>query len=250
MASQHLCLLRFNHTSMKLPAFLSQMEEIAPASLAEEFDSGRIGLVVEGCEDIGVVAAALDATLNVVQSAAAIGADMLVVHHTPIFTPITRITGVTARILRILLENEMNLFVMHTNYDRAEGGINDTLADLFNLSNRSPMSLGIVGDCALSLDEVIRRLGCGVRVHGRIGSHSRIAVVGGSGFSPDLMDEAVALGAEVFISSELKHSIGLSIPLPCIEATHYALESPGMKALSGRMGWTYIDDPPFSCLLV
>lgn len=235
---------------MKLSAFLNQMEEIAPASLAEEFDSDRIGLVVEGSGDINVVAAALDPTLNVVRSAATCGADMLVVHHTPLFTPVTRITGRTARILRILLENEMNLFVMHTNFDRAEGGINDALADLLELSNRSRMTPGIVGDCQLQLDEMIRRLGCGVRVHGTITSHTRVAVVGGSGFSADLMDEAVALGAEVFISSELKHSIGLQIPLPCIEATHYALESPGMKALSDMMGWTYIDDPPTSCLLV
>ncbi|HIJ07262.1 MAG: hypothetical protein XE11_1349 [Methanomicrobiales archaeon 53_19] len=235
---------------MKLSAFIDQMEEIAPGSLAEEFDSDRIGLVVEGTEDIGVVAAALDPTLKVVRSAANLGADMLVVHHTPLFTPVTRIVGTTARILRMLLENEMNLFVMHTNFDHVEGGINDALADLLALSNRSRMSLGIVGDCQLPLDEMIRLLGCGVRIHGTITSHTRIAVVGGSGFSADLMDEAVALGADVFISSELKHSIGRQIPLPCIEATHYALESPGMEALSGRMGWTYCDDPPTSCLLV
>lgn len=235
---------------MKLSAFLGKIEEIAPASLAEEFDLGKIGLIVEGSDEIDVVAVALDPTPKVVQSAAALGADMLVVHHTPLFTPVTRISGQTARILRILLTNEMNLFVMHTNFDRAEHGINDALADLIGLSNRSRMSLGIVGDSHLPLNEVIRRLGCGVRVHGTITSNNRIAVVGGSGFSFDLMEEAVACGAEVFISSELKHSIGRQIPLPCIEATHYALESPGMKALSERMGWTYIEDPPKSCLLV
>ncbi len=235
---------------MKLSAFLSQMERIAPASLAEEFDSERIGLVVEGTEDIDVVVAALDPTLKVVQSAANLGADMLVVHHTPLFTPITRIMGTTARILKILLENDMNLFVMHTNFDHAENGINDALADQLELSDRRRMSLGIVGDCHLGIDELIRLFGCGVRVHGTISTYKRVAVVGGSGFSPELMDEAVRLGAEVFISSEMKHSIGRHIPLPCIEATHYALESPGMKALAGRMGWTYIEDPPESCLLV
>lgn len=235
---------------MKLSAFLNQMEKIAPVSLAEEFDSNRIGLIVEGTEDIGVVAAALDPTLKVVQSAANLGADMLVVHHTPLFTPVTRIIGTTARILKILLENDMNLFVMHTNFDHAENGINDALADQIELTNRRRMSLGIVGDCHLGIDELIKLLGCGVRVHGAITTHNRVAVVGGSGFSPDIMDEAVRCGAEVFISSEMKHSIGRQIPLPCIEATHYALESPGMKALSGRMGWTYIDDPPESCLLV
>jgi dinuclear metal center YbgI/SA1388 family protein len=235
---------------MKIAAFLDMMEEIAPAGLAEEFDLGKIGLVVEGKKEIKMVCAALDPTLNVVLNAASLGADMLVVHHTPLFTPVTRIIGRTARILQVLLEKEINLFVMHTNFDHADGGINDALADLLGLSDRRRMSPGIVGDCPLPLTDLINRLGCGVRVYGKISGFQRVAVVGGSGFQPDLMQEALDLGADLFISSEMKHNISRIAPLPCIEATHYALESVGMKAISTKMGWTYIDDPPESCLLI
>jgi hypothetical protein len=42
----------------------------------------------------------------------------------------------------------------------------------------------------------------------------------------------------------MKHSVARTAPLPCIEATHYALEAPAMKRLATRMGWQYIDDPP------
>jgi hypothetical protein len=42
----------------------------------------------------------------------------------------------------------------------------------------------------------------------------------------------------------MKHSVARTAPLPCIEATHYALEAPAMQRLSMRMGWQYIDDPP------
>lgn len=235
---------------MKISAFLNMMEEIAPFDRAEEFDSDKIGLVVEGTEDIDVICCALDPTIHAITTAGSIGADMLVVHHTPLFTPVTRITGTTARILHILLKNEINLFVMHTNFDHAEGGINDALADMIGLSDRARMTMGIVGDCPLTLNQLILKLGCGVRVYGTIDRLDRVAVVGGSGFSQDLMEQALDLGADAFISSEMKHSTARLAPLPCIEATHYALESPGMKALAMRMGWTYISDPPESCLLV
>ena len=67
-----------------------------PLALAEEFDAGRIGLVVEGRAEIERICCALDATPAVVRQAVASGADMLVVHHTPIWTPLTTLTGPTA----------------------------------------------------------------------------------------------------------------------------------------------------------
>ena len=69
-------------------------------------------------------------------------------------------------------------------------------------------------------------------------------VVAGSGFDLPLMAEAQALGAEAFLSSEMKLSVARAAPLPCIESTHYALESPAMRRLAAQKGWQYIDDPP------
>jgi putative NIF3 family GTP cyclohydrolase 1 type 2 len=59
------------------------------------------------------------------------------------------------------------------------------------------------------------------------------------------MAEAKEKGADVFLSSEMKHSVARMAPLPCIEATHYALEAPAMQRLATRRGWQYFDDPPF-----
>ena len=53
---------------MHMRAFAEEMEALAPRSLAEEFDAGRIGLVVEGRPEIGRVCCALDATLAVVRA--------------------------------------------------------------------------------------------------------------------------------------------------------------------------------------
>ena len=69
---------------MRLRAFAEEMELLAPSALAEDFDTGRIGIIVEGKPDIEKVCCALDATPVVVRQAVAAGADMLVVHHTPL----------------------------------------------------------------------------------------------------------------------------------------------------------------------
>jgi dinuclear metal center YbgI/SA1388 family protein len=230
---------------MEIERFITAMEQVAPPELAEEYDAGRIGLVVEGQNEIGTVCCALDATQRVVDAAVLAGADMLVVHHTPLWSPVTAIRGPTSRLLRTLLAARMNLYVMHTNFDHAPGGVNDILASRLDLLATERMAAGLVGDCTLDAKEIARRLpGGGIRVYGETGTIRRLAVVGGSGFDPDLIREAVALGAEAFLSAELKHSVARASPIPCLEATHYALEAPAMEVLSSRMGWHYISDPP------
>ncbi len=169
---------------------------------------------------------------------------MLVVHHTPLWTPVTVITGRIAGLMRALLSADMNLYVMHTNFDRAQGGVNEALAELLSLKDISPMSIGCIGSCTLSSSEISRRLGGNCRLWGEVKQIHRLALVAGSGFDPALLQEAKILGADTFLSAEMKHSVARTAPLPCIEATHYALEAPAMQRLSTRMGWQYIDDPP------
>ena len=113
---------------MQIDRFIAEMESIAPTEGAEEFDEGRIGLVVAGKTEITTVCAALDATRQVVEEAVRQGADMLVVHHTPIWHPLTQIRGYDAELLKTALGAGLNIFVMHTNFDHARDGINDAPA--------------------------------------------------------------------------------------------------------------------------
>lgn len=232
---------------MHIGAFIEEMERLAPPQLADDFDQERIGLIVEGKPEINKVCCALDSTPAVIAQAAMVSADMLVVHHTPLWTPVTQLKGRTAGIIRAILAEEMNLYVMHTNLDRADNGVNDALARLLSLTNVSSLSLGRIGRCSISLSDISRRLGSGVRVWGEIDNKVNIlAVVAGSGFEPVLLQEAADRGADAFLSAEMKHAVARAAPLPCIEATHYALEAPAMRELAARMGWEYIDDAPLT----
>ncbi|NMB78430.1 MAG: Nif3-like dinuclear metal center hexameric protein [Methanomicrobiales archaeon] len=234
---------------MDVDTFVVEMEHLAPAELAEDFDAGKIGLIVEGKRNLKTICCALDATPAVVKKAVAQKADMLVVHHTPLWSPVTSLTGPTASLMRDVLSHEMNIWVMHTNFDRAGRGVNDCLAELLSLTNTEPMSLGLTGDCTIPVSEIARRLGGPVRVWGKITKPKRLAVVGGSGFDLSIMMDAKALGADAFLSAELKHSTYRSAPMACIEATHYALEAPAMERLAKNYGWKFIADPPVISVL-
>jgi len=229
---------------MMREALIRELERLAPPELADPEDAGRIGLVIEGRPEAGTTCASLDVTPRVVARAVEAGAGTLVVHHTPIYEPVTSLTGPLGRLLAPLLANQVNLYVMHTNFDRAPRGINDALGELLGLANPEQMELGLVGDCRIGPPEIARRLGGPVRVWGTVPRLTRLAVVGGSGFDPGLLAGAARRGADAFLSAELKHHVAVSAPLPCIEATHYALEAPGMRRLASEMGWEFIEDRP------
>lgn len=230
--------------AMDIGEFTRIMEALAPPDLAEEWDAEKIGLVVEGVENLDHICCALDATIATVGKAVSEGADMLVVHHTPLWTPVTAFRGSIAALLRRAVASGMNIYVLHTNYDHAPGGVNDILAGLLDLKDARPLSLGVVGECRLGLQEIADRLCCPLRAWGSPRLPGMLAVVGGSGFSPDLIAEAAEESADSLLSAELRHSVARGSPIPLVEATHYALEAPAMKALAQKMGWAYIEDPP------
>jgi dinuclear metal center YbgI/SA1388 family protein len=229
---------------MDIGDLITELERVAPPGYADEMDRGRIGLVIEGRPEVGTVACTLDVTPAVVREAIGRGVDLLVAHHTPVWKPVTAVKGRLASLLREVLASGLNVYVMHSNFDQAPGGINDTLAGLLNLRDVQRMALGVCGSCPISIEEICRVLDAPLLAWGEPRLPGRLAVVGGSGFDPLLIDEAVGLGAGAFLSADLKHAVARDSPLPLIEAPHYALEAPGMRRLAEEKGWLYLDDPP------
>ncbi len=115
---------------------------------------------------------------------------MLVVHHTPIWMPLTAITGPTASLMREILSGGMNVYVMHTNFDRADEGVNDALcrtAWSFRLRAAVPWRGRHLHAPAP------RKSPDGWAGTSGSGDHllcHRLAVVAGSGFDPAIMTEA------------------------------------------------------------
>ncbi len=162
------------------------LESIAPPALAEDFDTGRIGLVLDRGADIRKIAVALDPTDHVLKEAALQDANLLVTHHTLIFDPVNIISKWLSDTLKIAIDNDISIYTMHTNYDKAEGGVNDVLAELLELTNIKHLELGRLGELEpMDAREFASFVSEKLQTHIQFIGDSmikKVMVVGGSGF--------------------------------------------------------------------
>lgn len=226
---------------MELVKIVKILEEIAPPEIADDFDKDRIGLILGLENSVENIAVALDANPYVLKKAVDMKADLLITHHTLIFHPIYKISRSLAVSLRLALENRISLYSMHTNYDRASGGINDALAARIGLRNIETVEIGRIGEirpCSSAelASHVSECLKAPVVYAGKREEVRRVMVVGGSGFKGEFLEIARSNGVDAFVSSELKHEVlRMNRDLCLIDATHYATESPGMETLCSRL---------------
>ncbi|PTM59453.1 Nif3-like dinuclear metal center hexameric protein [Desmospora activa] len=114
---------------------IAQMERLSPPVLAMEKD--RIGLQVGDPEaEVKGVLLALDVTEAVVDEAIALGANWIIAHHAVIFRPLgdLRRDRPAGRLFAKLLKHDIQVYVAHTNFDSATGGVNDVLAQKLGLT--------------------------------------------------------------------------------------------------------------------
>lgn len=122
---------------MRLDEVIRILEEIAPPEYAIPEDS--IGLQVgDPDQDVRNILVTVDVTPGVVEEAARRKADLIVSHHPVIsakYEPLSSIrTDVYPQtLLYSLIKAGIGLYVMHTNFDSADGGINDALADVLGI---------------------------------------------------------------------------------------------------------------------
>jgi dinuclear metal center YbgI/SA1388 family protein len=228
---------------------IAALEARYDPALAESWDA--VGLVCgDPAEPVRRVLFAVDPTTAVVDEVVETGADLLVTHHPLLLTPVH---GVPAddprgRLVHRLIRAGAALFVAHTNADRApDHGVNDALAAVLGLRNAVPLEsagadpragLGRIGQLErpLTLREFAELAAAvlpvtvgGVRIAGdperRIAT---VAVCGGSGGS--LLGAAAAAGADVLLTSDVKHhpaSDAGETPGPALcDVAHFASEWP------------------------
>ena len=210
----------------------------APRELAMDWDN--VGLLVgDGAAEVRRVLVALDITEAVAAEAVSIGADLIVAHHPLMNCTWHKVQHVTAddaqgRIITALLRNGISAICMHTNLDAAEGGVNDALAGKLGLNDTKALTeekIGRIGmlKCEKPLVEfiqdVIKYLGCnGLRYTDCGKPVHRVAVGGGA--CGDYIGQAVALGCDTFVTSDLSYHEFLDTKaLNLIDAGHFPTEN-------------------------
>ena len=229
---------------MTVQSILALLDQVAPFDTQEPWDNSGF-LVGEQDAEVTGILFALDVTMDVIDEALQKGANLIVTHHPLMFDPLRRLTGDTyeGRLLLRLAREHISLIACHTCLDRATGGINDALAECIALLDvegegfirvgnlPEPMAAGELKEyLAAALDTTVRLMGDPARKVGRIGLCS--------GAGSGEWEEAAALGAEAFLTGEVKHHHALAMAdagIAAFECGHYATEMPGLLVLADAL---------------
>lgn len=246
----------YNTRTMTLDDILTALRRLAPEETALPDDP--VGLLLGSARtEVVKIGVCLDATPAAAERAVADGVDLLIAHHPLIYRPLRRIdpqADPVSRAVATLIKGDVALYAMHTNWDRAEGGINDTLAGLLELQNvrllgdDGEQSLPRLGDLTSPrpLADFARFLETTLACSGasalRINDVdptrmiARVAVCGGAGAF--LAADVFAAGADAYVTSDVRHHEFLDATgrgMALLDAGHGATETPGMRALAHRL---------------
>ena len=116
---------------MQKEEFIYFLEELAPKSLAEDWDN--VGFLLGKREgEVKRVYLCLDVDSFAVKTAIEEGCDFILSHHPFIFKGLKSITGDEWQGKKIisLVENKISVFSMHTNFDSVEKGMAELVAEV------------------------------------------------------------------------------------------------------------------------
>jgi dinuclear metal center YbgI/SA1388 family protein len=193
-----------------------------PLSGAESWDTP--GLVTGNLDQpIRRILLCVDAVAATVDQAVDVEADLLLAHHPLLMRGVTTVSEQTYKgsLVSTLIRGNVALLAAHTNADVVENGVSDVIARALGLSETSPITasatpgsgigrVGVLpepvtlGTLARTLAELLPATAGGIKVSGDFTQLvQRVALCGGAGDS--LLGEPAVTGADVYITSDLRH---------------------------------------------
>lgn len=219
---------------------IDYLDEKFPKELAEDWD--KVGLHFGSRQrPINKVMTALDVRPATIEEAIQLGIDTIIVHHPPLFNAIKQfdLEEPIHEMYAQIIKHDLNIYAMHTNVDRAEGGMNDWLAKQLGLEfvhptdveEGTPASIARVGQLPepLNHDQLINHLKKQLKLDyltliqkNKKTAYQKIMIVGGAGSS--LIDEVREIQPDCYITGDLTfhdaqefYEYGLTV----VDAGHY-----------------------------
>ena len=219
--------------------------------LASELDITRFrdycpnGLQVEGKDTVGVIISGVTASIALLEAAIDAGADAVIVHHGYFWRgEDPRVVGPLKRRLKLLLEHDVNLYAYHLPLDsHAVMGNNAQLGSILKfqaLSRFGDQDIGWLGRIQSGLNtagelakHIEKTLGRSPMLIGDPNKPVR-QVAWCTGAAQSMFGDAIAAGADVYISGEISEQtvhLSLESEIPYLACGHHATERYGVKAL-------------------
>lgn len=230
---------------LKIRDVAEYLNELYPEITAEEWDNP--GLNVGNSDDsLKGICLALDADEQVIRFASDNDLNLIITHHPLLFNPVKQIRKNTfpGNMIYNLIKNDISLYSLHTNADCADNGVNKVFAEKVKLKNTRVLKengLGIVGDTEdMELKNFVQYLKSvlndnNIKFSGSQNkSIKKVALTCGAGCENVLIDSALKAGADVYITSEIKHNYLIDYKIygmAFIDIGHFTMEYPFMENL-------------------
>lgn len=201
---------------------IAAIERLWPLSGAEKWDAPGF-LSGNPLAPVHRLRLAVDAVAETAADAVDARADVLVVHHPLLLRGVTTVaeTGYKGSVLAALIRGNCALVAAHTNADVVETGTSAVLATLLGLVEVRPIVAGqsltrglgrvgrlpepiTLGRLARIVADILPATASGIRVSGEYDrSITTVALCAGAGDS--LLSDPAVTGADVYITSDLRH---------------------------------------------
>ncbi len=232
---------------------IKQLEVLAPPQLAESWDN--VGLLLGSRnQEVKKVLVALDLNEEVVDEAIDKSVDLIITHHPYLFRAIKGLDldTPTGKVFAKLVTNNMSLYAMHTNYDIADGGLNDYLCKELGINNAkvlevttkddmgNEMGIGRYGelDREMEFEEFIEYIKSYFKIPyvrltkmDEFTKVKKVAICSGSG---SMYIPQAAKNADIYITGDIKFheaQMAYSLGIPVIDVGHYASENIALEPI-------------------
>ena len=235
---------------MKLKEILNKLEEVAPVALSDEFCRkykmyDNSGIIVDCKKEISGALFSLDLSYKAIAEAKKRGFNLIVTHHPAIFGGISRVSA--DDLIGTCLISGISVISMHLNFDAAPAGIDYHL--MRGLGGENAEILDDIPDGGYGrvysvnaikfseLETLVRKnfnTGRALFYGDKDRQVKKIASFCGAGCDNKAIDFAKSHGADVFVSSDMKHHeiaglLGMGINV--IHLTHYSAENYGFNKI-------------------
>jgi dinuclear metal center YbgI/SA1388 family protein len=126
----------------KVSDVLGIINKIAPVAFAEDWDN--VGLQVgDPALPAPRIMVALDAGKEALEAAISARCQLLLTHHPFLFHSIKKIdiSNPSGNLVALAIKNDLAIISLHTNFDIADGGINDLLAERLGIASCVPVKV-------------------------------------------------------------------------------------------------------------
>ena len=242
-----------------LVAFLD--EHLAIATIPD-YPGALNGLQLANEGKVGRIIAAVDASLGVVEAAAAGGPGLLLVHHGMFWQGTQPLRGPFYRKIKMAMDAGLAIYSAHLPLDvHPQWGNNPHLAQAIGMRDVLPfldwkgLAVGLRGGWQGTRDDLKQQLiqAVGGPVLMCAGGPEKITSVGlVTGGAGSEVARVAAAGLDAFISGEGPHwsfPLAEELGINLLLAGHYATETFGVKALAAALSqrfalpWSFVDRP-------